>query len=280
MIYTILHLNIIVESSKSGLTLWLHQLVPTLLPFSIISYLITQTNIFGKYYFIFSIFLGYIFGMPIGCKLAMDGYKEKILSIPQSQALLNYCNQLSPSFVVYYVIHEVIQNDNWNIIGILLIYITPFVMLCIHLRWNKIPLLTNSETKNMRINIATFNEAILHSSTVLIRLCGYTVAFSIINGIIYNLFSMSLINSAIIFSVLEISNGVLYWGKVTQIYNSLCIFIFPFIAFGGLSCIIQTLSLITPGTLSKKSYLKTKMLLTLLCGLQAAIIFILLDQQK
>ena len=70
-------------ASRRGLTLWFEQILPTLLPFSVVSYIILHSNLFSQsartknHNFLriqpeewYVIFCGFLFGFPIGSKLA------------------------------------------------------------------------------------------------------------------------------------------------------------------------------------------------------------------
>ena len=273
MIIGLLNLQTITSASKDGLFLWLHQIVPTLLPFTIISYLYLQTNIFGEYYFIFSILSGFFFGVPLGSKLAIDGYHHKLLNKEQAQALCNFCNNLSPAFVLIYVFNNKIEYHYPKFVIIYLLYLFPFICLCAFLFRHKIPILCSREYSNKRISVNTINSCILNSFQTMIQLCGYIVLFSILTELLGKIFVIENAKvTCFFYSVLEITRGITSFADANILHKD--ILVLPCLCFTGISCILQTLSIIKSSSLSAKAFLKTKMLLTLLCGLQAALLLL------
>lgn len=70
-----------VSASKQGLQLWFTQILPTLLPFCVLSYVILRSEILPKKFSTCYIVLcGFLFGFPIGCKLTADFYSSKYIS--------------------------------------------------------------------------------------------------------------------------------------------------------------------------------------------------------
>lgn len=105
--------------AKAGMTLWLNTLIPTLLPFIILTGILTHMNSIQKVlpYFepFFRILLGvsswggYIFilgmlcGYPLGAKLASDLYISGRISKKEALYLTTFCNNPSPAFVITYL---------------------------------------------------------------------------------------------------------------------------------------------------------------------------------
>ncbi|NCC44806.1 MAG: sporulation protein, partial [Clostridia bacterium] len=108
------------EASLSGLKLWFYTILPSLLPFLILSDFLIKTdkipsalkyveNIFqkllgltsyGTYAFLMGVFCGY----PMGAKLTGDLYREGKISQNEAFYLLSFANNASPMFVTSYVL--------------------------------------------------------------------------------------------------------------------------------------------------------------------------------
>ena len=106
-------------ASRDGLKLWLETLLPTLLPFMILTGILVRTDgitkilhpiapffktVFGlspggTYVFL----LGLLTGYPMGAKLAADLYYAGKISRQETEYLLTFCNNPSPAFLITYV---------------------------------------------------------------------------------------------------------------------------------------------------------------------------------
>ena len=106
-------------AAREGLGLWLDTLLPTLLPFLILTGILLRTDGItrivqpiapffkvltglsgeGAYAFV----LGLLCGYPMGAKLTADLYHAGKISRQESEYLLTFCNNPSPAFLVTYV---------------------------------------------------------------------------------------------------------------------------------------------------------------------------------
>lgn len=105
--------------AKAGMTLWLNTLIPTLLPFIILTGILTRidniqkilsplesyfrvllgVSSWGGYVFL----LGMLCGYPLGAKLASDLYESDKISKKEAVYLSTFCNNPSPAFVITYL---------------------------------------------------------------------------------------------------------------------------------------------------------------------------------
>lgn len=108
-------------AARNGLKLWLETLLPTLLPFMILTGILVHTDwitkilqptapffkvVFGlspggAYVFL----LGLLTGYPMGAKLTADLYYAGKISRQEAEYLLTFCNNPSPAFLITYVGH-------------------------------------------------------------------------------------------------------------------------------------------------------------------------------
>lgn len=109
------------QASNEGLNLWIFNVLPALLPYTIISSLLMQLNAFaipcrlvGRIFKctlpeneIFIIICGCLCGCPIGAKVAATSYKKGSISKTRAEFLMCTCNNLSPSFLINYIFVEV-----------------------------------------------------------------------------------------------------------------------------------------------------------------------------
>ena len=118
LVFLLLHPAESLSCARAGMTLWLNTLIPTLLPFIILTGMLTHTGHirklllpFESFFHIFpgvSIWGGYVFvlgmlcGYPLGAKLASDLYGLHKISKKEALYLTTFCNNPSPAFIITY----------------------------------------------------------------------------------------------------------------------------------------------------------------------------------
>ena len=106
-------------SVRSGLLLWYHSVVPTLLPFMLLTGLLLRLRllepllpflqrclapIFGcSGYGVFAILCGFTAGFPMGAKLTRTLLDQKKISHKEACHLIGFVNNPSPVFLLSYV---------------------------------------------------------------------------------------------------------------------------------------------------------------------------------
>lgn len=117
--FLLLHPAESLSCARAGMTLWLNTLIPTLLPFIILTGMLTHTGHIRKFLLPFesffrifpgvSIWGGYVFilgmlcGYPLGAKLASDLYESQKISKKEALYLTTFCNNPSPAFIITYL---------------------------------------------------------------------------------------------------------------------------------------------------------------------------------
>ena len=131
----ILFPSLTLEGACNGLLLWFQTVLPTLLPFVIVSNLLISTN---SIYFInqrigwlfqcifkvspsgsYPILIGFLCGYPMGAKTIADLVKSQTLSKNEGQYLLSFCNNTSPMFILIFILSFLI----YTFINILFLHI-------------------------------------------------------------------------------------------------------------------------------------------------------------
>lgn len=110
--------SICISGAKEGLLLWFEQLLPSLLPFLILSGLCVRfglTELIGKLFYPFLRFLpvsqngcypiiiGLLSGYPVGAKTCADMLMDKKLKHHEASFLMCCCNNASPMFLTGFV---------------------------------------------------------------------------------------------------------------------------------------------------------------------------------
>ncbi len=269
------------EASKYGLLLWFDTLLPTLLPFLIISQLILKTALVNSIQKLlgpifrsifhcsengaFCLICGFLCGYPVGARLISLQIKEHRLSLEEGQYLLSFCNNISPVFCISYGILEAIGSE--VILPFLFIIYGSALLFGLITRPKDLQsnlINAKKQTSSTENIFQLIDVCIIDSFLILIKLCGYLILFTIIsNGIILLLPDKSSYIASVLASFLEITGGLsmvkhLPYGILRAMIGVMAL------TFGGLCCILQTNSVISETELSLRKYVSHKVITTLI----------------
>lgn len=257
-------------ASRRGLTLWFEQLLPALLPFSILSYIILQSNLFScekrrrgkippeEWYVILC---GFLFGFPIGSKLTADLCRQKKLSETRAQWLFIFTNNFSPVFVT--TILTSLLGISPGVFTYALLYGLPFALclLALHI----LPGSSCTDTKNtasrFRLNMQIVDAGILNGFETLIKICGYVILFSLTAEFLRIMPFGHPLAKTVLIGCTEVTTGM---SELSGITDSSLIYVLAvwFLSWGGISGFFQTAS-ITAGTgLAMRRYLAVRLVLS------------------
>ena len=108
-----------VSAAAVGLNLWFEKMLPTLLPFAILSYILIHSGILDsfaqalhcllKHVFpvssagIYPLVAGLLFGFPMGSKITADLVSAGKMTKDEGQRLFCVCNNISPMFIASFI---------------------------------------------------------------------------------------------------------------------------------------------------------------------------------
>lgn len=272
------------EGARGGLILWFTQLLPALLPFGILSYIVLASKLFpsaggaekkagkisGLEWYI--ILCGFLFGFPIGSKLAADSCHEGQISRKNAVILSCFTNNLSPVFVTT-ALREQLQLPT-GALPYVLLYGIPFAAGVIWLFMAGEPVsLQKKSASRFRLNMQIIDAGIMNGFETLIRICGYVMMFSIISQMIGLLPVGNELTKIILTGCLEVTNGIGLLAKANLSLSIKYLLALVFLSWNGLSGFCQTASLLKRERLPLMYYLKTKLVFAALTGTIAAILF-------
>lgn len=139
-----LNSQIVLKGASSGLILWFETIVPTLFPFALLSSILLDLNMentisrflapitkpvfgispAGNYV----LFIGLLCGYPLGARTAATLIREGRLSPKEGQYLMNFCNNLSPAFIISFVCGSLLNNSALIPKLLIILYLTPVLL--------------------------------------------------------------------------------------------------------------------------------------------------------
>ncbi len=288
------------SGAKNGLLLWFNQVLPSLLPFLILSTLFLSTGLSDRIAARLSPFLSPLFrcspsgcyavvigllaGLPVGAKTIASLITAGRITKKEGQYLLPLCNNPSPLFLLGFVSVSVLGRPDLRYP--ILCIVTVSSVLAAVITKPRTPSGTNrnitrknattprsSETisagspeKSFRFSFLLLDSAIEQAFSVLTRVGGYIILFSVLANLLTKL-PLPLPILACLGSFLEITTGSSALSALTLPQAVQIPLITGFVTFGGLSTAAQTKSVLAGTGFPFAHYLLTKALACLLAGL-------------
>lgn len=280
------------NGAASGLLLWFNVLLPTLLPFMILSDLIRRLHIVesvchrissrtGKnLYFLYPLSIGLLSGLPLGAKLTAEAVRSGQLSRKSGQFLLTVCNNSSTMFLMGYVAEVQLQRPELIVPFLLFVPLssllavllqtalsTFFVALSGTLQHHDTVTahsLSYTVTASSPSFIASVSSSIMDSFTVITQVGGFVILFSVLAEFVL------LIDSPLtlpLVASLEITTGVRAVCASSLSENAKTILSAAAVSFTGLSGIAQTACVLSETGLSLMRYIISRLLSAAFCAM-------------
>lgn len=297
ILFFLFNSKITLEGSVNGLILWFNTVVPTLLPFMIMSSILIGlhgekllykllspvTSKFlglspaGNYIFFIGMFCGY----PLGAKTAADLLREKRITSGEAMYLMNFCNNISPVFTVSFICNTLLRNNKMVPYALLLLYGIPLILGLFTKKYylrntavSTCPKQTTSPASKADIlNILDYS--ILNAALTSLKLGGYIIIFSVFCSLIGHLHFLPEAAKTIFIILLEVTTGCRYCISSSLLLRTgLAIpALFACATFGGLSGIAQTSGMIGDTELSLKQYVLFRIVCSIVVFIISYLIF-------
>lgn len=269
------------ESAKSGLLLWFQTVVPTLLPFLILSNFMIFFKITSCISKIFSpilcpllkispnacypLVLGLLSGYPLGAKTCNDFVDAHLITKNEAEFLILLCNNASPMFLTYYVSTYCLKAPSKQYIYYCIILLSSFITFFLfrfflQKQFQFVPSTSSFSFCDTETNFLPFlDKAIANSAEILVKIGGYIILFSILANQILCIPCLPFPLKASIASIFEITIGTYSLSTITLFsHTTKTALILALTSFGGISALWQTKSVITSSGLSFKRYILGK----------------------
>lgn len=315
VIFLVIFSNSNLTATSNGLKLWANNVVPSLFPFFVAVELLSNTNVvyylskfldkFMRPIFnvpgvgAFPFIMGLISGYPVGAKIVSNLYSNGSCTKDEAERLLCFTNNSGPLFIMGTVGISFYGNST---IGLLLLFthilasITVGIILgFLSRKKEKNHLKNNSKlSKKQDIKVSELGEilgnSIFNSIKTILIIGGFVTIFSVIISILERTKVLVIISSVIsnllgirqdlvlgfFTGLIEFTNGLSIISKVHIKAISTNIILSSFIlGFGGISIMLQVLSIIAKSKLSIKKYVFGKFLHGLIASLYTFLVLLI-----
>lgn len=289
LILLLTHASLSFQGACQGLLLWFHTVFPTLFPFMLCSNLIVMLDGVRLMTAPFSWLLRYGFGLtpdggyvllsgllcgyPMGAKTCSEFLTQQRIEETEGKYLLAISNHPSPMFLLGYVASNLCREAALSRV-LLAVYLPILPIAWLAKRFYGV-----TETKkrseesrsSSRSNTGytvtaqaqdsssslSFDDIMMSSFEVMVRIGGYIMIFSILAVFIQQLEGIPGAVKAIFLGIVEITTGIqAISSSIKGKVQGLCIT--AIVAFGGLSGIFQTRSVLKNAGLSIRHYVLWK----------------------
>lgn len=272
------------NAAREGMNLWLNTLIPTLLPFIILTELLIGTGVvesllkplqkFWKKVFgispagAYALILGLLCGYPMGAKITSDLYTHHKIRKKEAEYLLTFTSYASPGFLYTYLIH-ICLNDAVHpayvfciliLSGFFTMLFFRFVIFRNQLSVSGAPVKQEKKESSAPGFTGTLLDAsIMNGFETITRLGGYILLFSILSALFRRCWKGGKITGHLLLGALELTTGLHYLADsgLPMTVRFLCSI--SLTAFGGICILAQTKSLLNR-ELSVLPYLSAKCL--------------------
>lgn len=289
--------NSIINSMKLAIELWANKVVPSLLPFllltpflvnygliEILSELLKPLTNFFKMNSnsIFIIVMGLFSGSPSNAVFAKEAINNGLISDDDATKALMFSHFASPLFILG-TVYLILKDYKICILILFITYITNFILAFFfrnkYVCENSSTISFNNIKKKLLLKEDKPIGKILSCSIkstfdTLIIILGSISFFFIISTIIQNIINLSDFNNTLLSGILEMTQGInkVFFLKIPLKIKTILITIF--LSFGGLSIHSQILSVISDTKIKYLPYLFARILHAFIAGL---LVFILFD---
>ena len=266
-------------ASASGLALWSETVLPSLLPFMILSNFIMTgggiQKLFGRFPRLwnmlfgtspagtYALFLGLFCGYPMGAKLTADLFASHTITRREADYLLAVSSSPSPMFLSSYILAGSLHRPELAPAAFCAVYGGIFftgLFLRLIRRSQPFPSLEICEKETSaplplgkRIDVS-----IMNGFEAAVKLGGYILIFSILAALLQDLLFKTPILCALLLGITEISTGIRQLAALPIAPTLTYSLILACAAFGGISVAAQTSSVIRPSGLHLRPYLTGK----------------------
>ncbi|HKM21166.1 MAG TPA: transporter [Lachnospiraceae bacterium] len=280
-----------VSGATKGLLLWYRTLLPTLLPFMILTDLVIAYDaaglltkflypVFGRLFRLsqngcFAMIVGLVCGYPMGAKVSADLVRSDKITEQEGQYLLSFCNLASPAYINGFLLNACLHVKSSAFKYILCIYIPVFLIAFLFRKTHTYQQNNTPSSTQKNDTPETLEQCIMCGLKSIAMLGGYVILFAMAQTLL-NAVTNSLPDTLRLFlaGLLEITNGTeaisdSMLSSPIQIILSLTL-----TSFGGCSCLFQTKSMLSGTNLSILKYMIVKIVSAMMTALLAILLFL------
>ena len=269
------------DGASEGILLWFQIVLPTLLPFILLSNLMIRTNavyyisritgpLLGKIFAVsdsgsFAVIAGFLCGYPMGAKVTSDLLRTGRISFEEASYLLSFCNNTSPMFIISYVVMQNTPSASWIFPSVVLLFLSPVICSRIFLPFYRKGSVSTrfpglSPARERPFSLTILDTCMMDSFEAITKVGGYIMLFSVITKLACLLPWKNWLPYRLLLSFLEITAGIPMISELTVLpWRIRWPLLLGLTSFGGLCTAAQTSCMIQGTGLKISTYLTEKL---------------------
>ena len=275
--------SIILESSN----IWLYNLVPSMLPFYVISDLLINYGLIDILAFLFKkiinklfnvsenasfvIFFSMFTGFPSSAKYLKNLLDLNYISIEDANKIIRFTHFSNPLFIINVIGNTIIGNKKIGFLILLSHYLSNFIIGFLY-RKEQTQKITTKRVKNTKTFGSILTTSFINSFDSLLIILGSLITFKILTSIIFHYLGFNFIIS----SLLEITQGLFALKNLTLNIELKALIAVAMISFGGFCIHTQVYSILSETKISYKNYFFSRILHVIIATTILTLFFILL----
>lgn len=276
------------KGASSGLLLWFNVILPTLLPFMIVSNLLIGTRaidaiskVFGPVmcrlfgvtrYGSFAIIAGFLCGYPMGGKVTADLVRKQYITWQEGQYLLSFTNNTSPMFIISYVVWQNLKDTSRTMPALLILILSPILcsfLFRIYYRPGARIHSSGCPPLPKAAAASLMDSCIMNGFETITKVGGYIMLFSILIALLQKLPLDHFLFSLLLLPSLEMTNGIPLLCASPLSADACFVLSLALTSFGGWCSVAQTRSMVQGARLPITPYIIEKLITTLVTSLLA-----------
>lgn len=281
-----------IQAASFGLTLWYTNMLPTLLPFAILSYIFVASGLLLgpcrllhrclRYLLpvsapgVYPLFAGFLFGFPLGSRITAQLVEAGQISRQEGSRLFVACNNIGPVFISSFLLSACLGRPDLTAKTLLLLYLPPLLLFAVRGWMHPAPSLppAKKEAPRSQINFKIIDAGIMSGFETLTKLGGYIMLFAIFAQMVKSLPLHSPLLTGLLVGITELTNGTATIAAAPLSFGQKYLLAVFCTGFGGLSGIGQTASMVRQAKLPMGEYVTAKLLCSLASVLLAAVLLL------
>lgn len=275
-------------AARDGLGLWLNTMLPALLPFLILTGVLSQTGsirllmkpfapLFSCFFGLspeggYALLLGLLCGYPMGARISSELYQSKSLTEKETLYLLSFACNASPAFLTGYLSIGCFEGKLPLYLLLLPLLLSDLICMLVFrmllrpgasakktVSSSFSANLAKKETPNTLSPGAILDISIMNGFETITRLGGYLLLFSLLNAALTHFWPFSRNMLYLLSGAMELTTGLHSFSQSSLPLGQKYVYSMAMTAFGGICVMAQTRSCLDPA-LSMKTYLPAKLL--------------------
>ncbi len=271
----------VLDGARDGLLLWFNQVFPSLFPFMVLCELLLRTNSIQFLTWIlspvlsplfgvsrpacFAVLGGFLCGYPMGARITALLEEKGEITSEESRYLLSFVNNVSPAFVMTFVIREHLRDSRLILPGLAAVFGAPVLLSFVFRRLcgpgrERFHAAKPGGSPGEPLTMA-LDKSIFSALEAVARVGSYIILFSVASGLLGLVPLDGFFWNWIFLPSLEISGGIhLLCSSASLTEPVRILLVFALTSFGGLCAAFQTMYMMKGQTFSLPSYLVKKLI--------------------